>query len=178
MTWLWIVLAIVIGVPLLLFAVGSFLPRDHVARMSIELNASSDKIWTLVSDLADTPRWRKDISGVTVDSAPGGPVRYVEQSSHGKVPFEIVSQDPPKGQVVRVVDDDQPFGGTWTWELIPAGAGTRVIITEAGFIKNPLFRVMSKLVFKPTNTIRSYLQALARELGELAEPREVAVLSR
>jgi uncharacterized protein YndB with AHSA1/START domain len=173
MTWLWIVLAVVIGVPLILFAIGSFLPRDHVARMSIELAAPPDRIWTLVSDLAGTARWRKDISAVTVESAPGGPVRYVEQSSHGKIPFEIVSQDPPRRQVVRVVDDDQPFGGTWTWELTPAAAGTRITITEAGFVKNPLFRVMSKLVFKPTNTIRSYLQALARELGEAAEPREV-----
>ena len=65
-------------------------------------------------------------------------MRFAEQSSMGEVPFEVVSQDPPRRQVVRVIDDDQPFGGTWTWELAPNGSGTRVTLTEDGFVKSAI----------------------------------------
>ena len=87
--------------------------------------------------------------------------------------FEVVSQHAPFRQSVRVVDDDQPFGGVWTWQLEPGDVGTRVTITEAGFIKSPIFRTMGWLFFSPTDTINDYLTALARALGESATPRHV-----
>ena len=171
MIWLWIALGILIGLPLVAFAVGSALPRDHVARVSIDLASPPERIWALVSDVGGTSRWRGDLSGIEMQPPSEGRVRFVENSKHGKIPFEVVSQQPPHRQVVRVVDDEQPFGGTWTWDLEPNAAGTRLVITEAGFVKNPIFRVMGKLFFSPTATIESYMRALTKELGESAEPR-------
>jgi uncharacterized protein YndB with AHSA1/START domain len=166
MRWLWIVLAVVVGIPLLMALIGSLLPRDHVARMSRELKSPPERVWALVSDVAGSARWRKDVTDVTVQPAAGGPLRFTEKSKQGTIPFEMVSQEPPRRQVVKIVDDQQPFGGTWTWELTPWGQGTRLTITEAGFIKNPIFRVMSKLFFSPTATMEKYLGDLAGELGE------------
>lgn len=173
MTWLLVAAGIVIGVPLVVAAVGTLLPRDHLARMSIELRASPDRVWALVSDLPGTARWRPDVRTIEMQAAVGGRTRYVETTRQGKTPFEIVSQQAPAAQVVRVVDEGLPFGGTWTWELERAGAGTRLTIWEAGFIRNPLFRVMSRLFFRPTATMDGYLRALAKELGERAEPTVV-----
>lgn len=68
------------------------------------------------------------------------------------------------------MDDGLPFGGTWTWDLAPAGSGTRVAIEEAGFIRNPIFRVMSRLFFKPSSTAEQYLRPLAAVLGDSAVP--------
>jgi hypothetical protein len=39
-------------------------------------------------------------------------------------------------------------------------------ITENGFIKNPLFRTLSHLVFSPTASLEAYLKALAARFGE------------
>lgn len=169
--WLWIILGVVVGLPLVLVAIGSALPRDHVARMSIDLASPPDRIWALVSDVGGTARWRSDVKEVEVQPTSGNRVRFVEVSKHGRVPFEIVSQEAPRRQVVRVVDEDQPFGGTWTWTLEGRGSGTRLVITEEGFVKNPVFRVLGKLFFSPSATIEAYLRALAKELGENAEPR-------
>jgi hypothetical protein len=99
-----------------------------------------------------------------------GKVRFTESSSQGDIPFEVMSQDPPRRQVVRVVDDDQPFGGTWTWELsyvVPTTPGTgktKLTITEAGFVKSPIFRTMGAIFFSPTDTMDGYLAALTKEL--------------
>ena len=170
MMWLWIILWVVVGLPLVVVAIGSVLPRDHVAQLSIDLTSPPDRVWGLVSDLGGTARWRSDITAVEMLPDSGKRVRFVEISKHGRVSCEIMSQQPPHRQVVRVIDDDQPFGGTWTWTLEGRGSGTRVVIAEEGFVKNPVFRVLGKLFFSPTATIEAYLRALAKELGENAEP--------
>ena len=168
--WLIIILAVVVGLPLLAYGIGMFVPRNHVASLTIDLAAAPEKVWALVSDVANTPKWRTDITAVRMQPQPDGRVRFVETSSMGDVPFEVVSQTAPTGQVIRVLDDDQPFGGTWTWELVPAGSGTRVKVTEAGFVKSPIFRTMGLMFFSPTDTIDGYLRALAKALGESAVP--------
>jgi uncharacterized protein YndB with AHSA1/START domain len=171
--WMWIVGGIVIGVPLLLFIVGSLVPRDHVARMTIDLSSPPDRVWGFISDVGQTKAWRSDISKVVITPNPGGPLRFTETTSNGDVPFELVSQDPPRRQVVRVIDDDQPFGGTWTWELAPTPAGTRLTLTEAGFVKNAFFRALGLIFFSPYDTLNGYLKSLAKALGDSAEPRRV-----
>ncbi len=168
--WLVLILAVVVGVPALAYGIGLLVPRDHVAAMSIDLAAAPDKVWGLIADIPNTPKWRTDITAVRLQPQPDGRVRFVETSSMGDVPFEIVSQAAPARQVVRVVDDDQPFGGAWTWELTPAGTGTRLTITEAGFVKSPIFRTMGLIFFSPTDTIDAYLRALSKALGESAVP--------
>jgi uncharacterized protein YndB with AHSA1/START domain len=175
MTWVLIGLGIVVGVGVVAAVAGSLLPRDHVAQVSLEVTAPQDRVWALVSDVGGTARWRPDISEVQMRPAVSGRVRFVEQTGGRPMPFEIVSQEPPARQVTRVVDDGLPFGGTWTWELAPAGGGTRLTITEAGFIRNPIFRLMSRLFFPPTGTMEKYLRALAAELGDSAEPRVLRV---
>ena len=175
MTWVFIGGGVLIGVPLLATLVGVMLPRDHLAQMSIRLNASPERVWSLVADFNGTARWRPDVTAVEMEPSVDGRVRFVEVSRHGRTPFEVVAQEAPDKQVVRVVDAGLPYGGTWTWALMPTNPGTQVTISEAGFIRNPLFRVMSRLFFPPTATMDRYLHALARELGEAVEARVIRV---
>jgi uncharacterized protein YndB with AHSA1/START domain len=168
--WVRVLLAVVIGVPVLAYGAGVLIPRDHVASLSIDLAAPPDRVWPLISDFGNTAKWRSDITAVRLQPQPDGRVRFLEASSQGEIPFEVVSQEAPHRPVVRVVDDDQPFGGTWTWDLQPSGTGTRLTITEAGFVKSPIFRTMGLIFFSPTQTIDAYLRALAKALGETAVP--------
>lgn len=169
-TWLLAALGAVLGLILLLVLVGMFLPREHTARASIELAASPERVWAVVSDFAGAARWRPDLESVRLETVPGGPIRFVETSDEGEIPFEVVAQDPPRRQVVRVIDDGLPFGGSWTWELVPMGTGTGVTLTEDGFTRNPVYRAMGLVFFRPTESIARYLRALATALGEEAEP--------
>ena len=175
--WLVLLAAIVIGVPLLAYVAGIFIPRNHVAAMSIDLTKDPGTIWAMISDFGSTPKWRTDVSSVRMDTPVDGKVRFTESGSQGDIQFEVISQQPPFRQSVRVVDDDQPFGGVWTWQIDRIGDDaapkTRLTITEAGFIKSPIFRTMGTFLFSPTDTIESYLTALARALGESASPQHV-----
>jgi len=175
--WLFIIGGILVGVPLIAYIAGLFIARDHIAAMSIELRKDPGTIWALISDFEHTTKWRSDVSAVRMDPPVDGHVRFTESGSQGDIQFEVVSQQPLYRQSIRVVDDDQPFGGVWTWQLERVGEEgapkTRVTITEAGFIKNPIFRTMGKLFFSPTDTIKGYLNALAKALGETASPQQV-----
>jgi uncharacterized protein YndB with AHSA1/START domain len=173
--WLAVVAVIVIGVPAVVVLAGTMLPRDHLATMSITLRAEPARVWALVSDVGGTARWRPDVKAVEAQTPVEGRERFVEVGRHGRTPFEVVFREPPGRQVVRVLDDGMPFGGTWTYELAPSGEGTRLTISEAGFIRNPVFRVMSRIAFPPTATMDAYLRALAAELGENAEPVVIRV---
>jgi len=168
--WLWIVLGTFLLVPALLALAGMALPRDHVARRQLVVRTAPERVWAIVSDVGSTARWRKDVTTVELEAAPGTTVRFAETSGSGTVRFEVEVQEPLRRQVVRVVDEGQPFGGTWTWELEPDGPGTRLTITEAGFVSNPIFRVIAALFMKPTASLDAYLSALAAELGESAVP--------
>ena len=59
--------------------------------------------------------------------------------------------------VTRIADTGLPFGGQWTYELVPDGEGTRLTITEDGEVYNPLFRFVSRFVMGHTATIERYL---------------------
>jgi uncharacterized protein YndB with AHSA1/START domain len=170
MIWILTGVGVIVGVGLVVALAGSRLPRNHTARMTIQLAAPRDRVWALVSNFADAPRWRSDLRSVQLEPRGDGRLSFVETTRQGKVPFEVVSQEAPGRQVVRIVDDALPFGGTWTWELEAAGDGTRVTITEEGFIKNPVLRLMGRFFFKPTDSGCRYLSALAREVGESVEP--------
>ena len=54
----------------------------------------------------------------------------------------------------------QPFGGRWLITLARAGDKTRVTIREEGFVKPPIFRVLSKYVFGHEATLTAYLKDL------------------
>ena len=90
------------------------------------------------------------------------PPRWVEHGSNGDIAFESVERDPPRRLVTRIADRSLPFGGTWTYELTPAGSGTRLRITEHGEVFNPVFRFMSRFVFGHTATIDRFLKDVVR----------------
>ncbi len=167
---LWFVVGLLIVALIVPYAIGSSMPRDHVAVMSIQLKTQPERVWPVIADFAETAAWRKELKSVQMEHPAGRPVRFTESSSFGDVTFEVMAQERPVRQVVKIVDEGQPFGGTWTWQLVPDNGGTRLTITEAGFVKSPMFRFMGRLFWSPTDTMRDYLKALAARLGESAEP--------
>ena len=78
--------------------------------------------------------------------------------------FGIIEEDPPARMVARVLDEDLPWGGTWTWEVSPAANGARLTITERGYVNNPIFRFIGTHFIGFNKTIDSYLRALDTHL--------------
>ncbi len=87
-----------------------------------------------------------------------------------ELPLVIEAEDPPRRLVTRIATEGKaPFGGTWTYDIIPEGSGSRLTITEDGWVGNPFFRVISRIMGYH-GTIDSYLRAVAKRFGSDTKP--------
>jgi hypothetical protein len=166
---MWIALSIaggLVGLVLLLAVIGLFLPRDHLAARHVTLAKPPADVWRAIADLDAQPTWRRGLE--RIEKLDGNQFR--EHTSQGTITYAIEEACEPERRITRIADDKLPFGGRWIYELAPTDGGTRLTITEDGFIRNPIFRVLSKTVFSTTSTIESFLRDLAKHLGSPVEP--------
>jgi|SRR5579862_8341500 len=157
------------GVALLvasIFVVGLMLPTGHRASQTIVLAAAPPVVFAVITDFARTPEWRTDLKQVEMLPPETGRTRFREAGSQGAITYRVEMMEPPSRLVTRIADPSLPFGGTWTFELRPNGAGTELTITEDGEVYNPIFRFMSKVIFSPTETIEKYQKNLKRRVDK------------
>jgi uncharacterized protein YndB with AHSA1/START domain len=140
--------------------IGWFLPVGHVASRSVVLGTPPQDVFDTIANVAAFPVWWKDISRVDMLPSEDGRTRFRQHSSTGPLVMEVIERTPPTRFVTKIADTDQGFGGTWTWEIVPEGSGSRVTITERGEVYNPIFRFMSRFIFGHTATMERCLAAL------------------
>jgi uncharacterized protein YndB with AHSA1/START domain len=170
MIWLYIAIAVVVGIPLLLAAVGMFLPRGHVNTRSARFARSPQAVWDVITDFAGATTWRTGLARVEMLPPVGGKASFVEHGKDGKLPFVVEEQVAPRRLVMRILDKGLAFGGCWILEVAADGDGARLTITEDGFIRNPIFRTLSRTVFSTSATIEQYLRGLGAHFGETVTP--------
>jgi hypothetical protein len=158
---LWIALALVTLV-IIILVVGWVLPVTHEASRSANFSSGPEAVYAAVADVESYPTWWPEVARIEMLASAGGRVRFREHTSNGPLVMEIVEASPPSRFVTRIADEDQPFGGTWTFEISPQAGGSILTITERGEIYNPIFRVMSRFVFGYTSTMESYLDSLQK----------------
>lgn len=162
-------LAIVVVLVIFVVAaiIGAFVPRDHVAGSSIVLRQPPDTVWRVVRDQDGIPQWWPAMRTSVHRVGPDGKDRWDQSLSGNKMTFVIEADEPPRRLVTRIEPaPGAPFGGSWTFAIAPDGAGSRVTVTERGWIANPVFRFLARFVFGYHRTQESYLQALGKRFGE------------
>lgn len=166
MKWILWIATILVGIPLLMMAVGWIVPREHVATRAGRFRQRPEAIWSAITDVDAMPSWREGLKAVKhLPDRNGLPV-HVEVTTSGEIPMETVEMTPPRKLVGRIATDKLAFGGTWTFEITPEGDGSILRITERGWVSNPIFRFLARFVFGYTRTIDGYLRSLARKFGE------------
>ncbi len=165
----WILVAVIILIALVgvCALVGALLPKGHVASRTAKYRESPEALWQSITDYTGSPSWRTELKEVVeLPERNGHPVwREVNRQGQGMA-LETVESDPPRRLVRKIADPDLPFGGTWTYEIVPSDGGSRLTITERGEVYNPIFRFVSRFIFGHTTTIDRYLKALGNKFGE------------
>lgn len=164
-----IVIGIVIGLIAIVgvvFVVGLILPREHRAASRIVLQKPPEEVWPAVRDLGSLVGTWSDLKSAKRLPDEGG--REVWEQNAGGFPLRLIIEEstPPARLVTRIdAPADATFGGVWTYEIAPAPGGSTVTVTEEGYVNNPLFRTMMK-VMGVHKTADGYLTALGNKLGE------------
>lgn len=166
MKWiLWIFLALA-AVLVLMILVGWLLPKDHSATRQSHYRQQPEAIWKAITDVDAMPSWREGLKSVKHLPEKNGLPAHLEVTSMGEIPMETMEMTPPRKLVARIADPKLPFGGTWTFEITPTAEGSTLRITENGYVTNPVFRFLSRFVFRYTGTMETYLKSLSKKFGE------------
>jgi hypothetical protein len=170
MKWLILLLALPIVLMAVLALLGSFLPRQHEAVRQAVFHRTAAELFAVVHDFAATPAWRSGLKSVELLPPRDGRPCYRETTARRAVTYVVLEEKPAEKLVVKIADDDLPYGGTWTYDFSPVAEGTRVRITEHGEVKNTVFRFLGRFVFGYTTTIETYLRDLGKKVGENVPP--------
>ena len=173
MKWVAGILAGVVGVFAAVYGIGALRPTNHTVTRFVEFGKPPEQGWALMVDRLSQPAWRLGVTKVESAASPNGKLRWKETMSNGMVvTMEERELDPVKKLVVDIADPELPFGGTWTYQLSPTAKGSRLQITEDGFVKPPLYRFFM-IFMDPADTMTKYLTYLGRKLGETVTPQAV-----
>jgi uncharacterized protein YndB with AHSA1/START domain len=149
--------------------VGSYLPVKHQVTREATFRATPAQLFALIRNVDDYPSWQKSVSKIEVLPDVDGKQRMRETNRGQAITYELRDIVPNQRMVSRIVDDKLPFGGSWTYELIPGQSAdaTTLRITENGEVYNPVFRFVSRFVMGHASTIDKYLEAVATRYPRL-----------
>jgi len=171
-----VALAAVVGVIALIAivtVVGALLPRTHRVTSRLTLREPPEAVWPAVRNLdALVGHWKELESAARLPDREG---KEVWQQKAGGFELRLIVEEaqPPTRLVTRIdAPPDASFGGTWTYDLAPSGSGTTVTVTEDGYVSNPIFRVMMK-VMGAHRTLDGFLGGLAARFGEVGKAEHV-----
>lgn len=151
---------------------GALMPEQHVASRWVEVQQPPLEVWAKITDFAGAAAWRSDVERVESGVDASGRETWIEFDASGEsIPYATVEQSAPHKLVREIADPELPFGGTWTFDLQPTERGTRITITENGFVPNPIVRFISAVFIGHTSFMERYLVALGSAYGEQVEPQ-------
>jgi uncharacterized protein YndB with AHSA1/START domain len=146
------------------------LPEKHVAAKIYHFDADPGKVWNLITDFQGQTSWRPKLERVDrLPSQNGHEVWREVEGRHRQLSFETVECSPPHVLVRRIVGEGLPFGGSWTFEIVPETGGSRLTITEHGEVHNVVFRFVSRFLIGHTAGIETYASNLRQALIKRAD---------
>tara|TARA_R110000868_G_scaffold259361_2_gene517142 strand:+ start:604 stop:1101 length:498 start_codon:yes stop_codon:yes gene_type:complete len=141
-----------------ILTIGFFLPEEHTASVSIQINAPQKEIWNKISTPTNFPNWRDNVTKVEILSDSSESLVWKEIYSNGEsLSFKELSTQGSSLFVSEIIDDGLPFGGKWTITLKGNEDSTNITIVEKGKVYSSVYRFFSKFIFGHERTIKEYL---------------------
>lgn len=138
MRWIALIAAGLLALIAGIAIVGAMLPRTHKASRTLRVKRSPADVWPVLMQLTQA----------------------------SDVPVDVLESQPPHRLVTRVTEKERNFGGTWTIDVVPVGDGATVTIIEDGWVANPIFRFVSRVIIGHHATMDGILKNTARMLNE------------
>ncbi|UOG41264.1 LIC10604 family protein [Leptospira noguchii] len=153
---------------LMIYAVGASLPIEHSVSMERIYKVSPENVYSSIHDFKQYPSWRQNVKEVEEITS----TSWKETDAHDDViTFAFIQDRKNTFLESKIMDEDKPFGGSWTFELSSVPEGTKLKITENGKVYSPVFRFFSKFVFGHSATIKEYLGFMDQRIQEIQKTK-------
>ena len=138
-----LLLAVAVGIGLVVVIIGYLLPVRHEATVAATIPATPDAVWEVLTNPANYPQWRGDVTSVEILPTDSGHVAWREQGKNGAIAFVVEQAERPRRLVTRITDKSLPFGGSWEYLVTAEGSALMgVPNARAGSITTRRRRVM------------------------------------
>lgn len=171
------VVGLVAVVALAAFAIGATMPVDHSISVTDTVAAPPEKVFAMITDIANGPQWRPEVKSVQIlpkdntrdawveDLGSGQTMKFLATTTARPQPYgpNVGPETVVAKRVVKLDDPGAQYGGVWTYELSPTRTNmgdqaTLLKITETGYINPPIYRFVMKYVFGMTKNLDDYMK--------------------
>lgn len=151
---LWILIGLV-GLALLVYAIGLLLPKERVVRLSSVFNVLPETLYAIVINNDDW-QYRTDLQNLIVIERSGEMEVWDEVSKSGDtIRFKTREKTPHSFYSFDM--ETRVFTGYWTAAFEPTeDGGTLFTATEYISVKNPFVKMLSYLFFDVKKFMESY----------------------
>lgn len=155
--WVGYALLCVGGLLVVMVVIGAFVPEEHSVSATVELPASQQRVWQLLTDIDSQPKWRTGLVSVQHLPDENGHPCWAEVQKHMRMPLCADLSAPESTRIIRIADPSLPFGGNWNYQLVSTGpSSSRLTITENGTVGPALWRFLDRFIIHEDANIKQF----------------------
>lgn len=170
MLFIWIVLGL-IGLVVLVVAIGFSLPERFTGSSSVMLAAPAEAVWEALHDVHKHPMTGKMMRSIETQPDRDGLPVWVEDMGHGeRITVTTTDSDRPRRLVREMRSAAIPMTSRWEYSFEPDGEGCRLTLDGETIISRgtwhvPIFRVMMVVGGGVKKGLDIQMDMVARTLG-------------
>lgn len=141
----------------LMVLIGAFIPQQHTVSATVDLPASQQRAWQLITEVDAQPKWRTGLLSIEHRPDEAGHSCWTEVQKHMRMPLCVESSTPESSRTIRIADPSLPFGGNWIYELQSTGpSSSQLKITENGTVGPALWRFIDHFILHEDANIKQF----------------------
>jgi uncharacterized protein YndB with AHSA1/START domain len=152
------------------YLVGLTLGSEQVVSAELRLAGPPEAIWRVLLDLDGMPLWRSDLVALERLPEQAGRPAWREVGRSSARVIALTAAEPPHRLVLSRSEAGKPSLPVRTFELASMEGGTVLTVTERSLVRNPLRRLLYRLLPPRAGIVRllhdlgSRLQGSRREV--------------
>ncbi len=159
------IFAVLVGLVLVVLVAGAGMNAKHVAKASRLFAAPPERVWTALLSIRQLPYDRSDLANMESPAEKNRIPASLEVLG-SPVKIEAPIQRPPVQLVVKTVEPNLAYSGTWTIALSPEDDKTRVTIVEEATIRSRAVRFFVRTILGDDVLLEGIFRAVKRKLAE------------
>ncbi|MBT4837027.1 MAG: SRPBCC family protein [Methylococcales bacterium] len=153
---------------LLIYFSGYLIPENYSAKSSVVIESELKKAWDYITDFKNIAEWSEPVESIEVLNDPkkngdNGNLTWMEHYKTFSLKLEVLDHIDYDYVKIHMMEPDFVEGTIWLMKYRQiADNKTQITIDATGKIKNPFFRLTSKLLGNYDKTTNMMLNEIAK----------------
>jgi hypothetical protein len=152
-----------------MYMIGAGMKPQHIVTRRMSFAAPPERVWSALLSIRQLPVDRSDMRALDQGTATRPPDSIEVVGTPVKI--EIDTFRPPYGLVVKTVEPDVSWSGTWTFDLaIESSQITKLTVTEEAEVHGRLLRFAVRSLNLEDSLLDGIFRAIKRKLVATPAP--------